>query len=566
MAAARKKKPRTSDCDAKIKQATAAKPAQLNREEIEEVAISSDKELEQELGTSPLLPSETIVFAIHFGAGTNDAAALRACKGIIGQKLITRVTSFAPSGEGHVVPSMMLPSIYHRQGEPGLWVQIRVAAPPGTLKAVVGSPFRCQDYLCLGSVTMDARCTPVDLAARIVDIHKVLPTVHTITGVPPQLRPSVLHRWLADAYKRSDADFTTAQREGHTAAITVILPEGAQPLPEFRSWRWPTEHGLRRGSLRASRRPAPQLGLTLSIEIPQHHPGTKEEAATARKAAAQWEWDAARVRAAAADHRQGSPNRGERDAASTRVEVPTVPPEDDIQPASVGLAVTAAALSVAATAASKPAAGLQSWTTGPVATMPKPVIRSGSAPSSPIGVQPRSASKDLEGWMQQQLHMMSQLPPLPQSPPSPEPTSVQLQEELTPAQPLIPQPQSWPQRQPQQGPLLPMSPTCAVAGPSTASQPVSQGRSQWPKQCGKTAALKKKLLAVAADRRAATLVRETSPRTREYLENGNLNEFEQMTEDELGRYLSTLGMRVGSAASRKIKAKKQRVESPSGKG
>ena len=111
-----------------------------------------------------------------------------------------------------------------------------------------------------------------------------------------------------------------------------------------------------------------------------------------------------------------------------------------------------------------------------------------------------------------------------------------------------------------------MSPACAVAGPSTAYQPVSQGRPQWPKQCGKTAALKKKLLAVAADRRAATLVRETSPRTREYLENGNLNEFEQMTEDELGRYLSTLGMRVGSAASRKIKAKKQRVESPSGKG
>jgi hypothetical protein len=36
----------TNDCDAKIKQATAAKPAQLNREEIDEVAISSDKELE----------------------------------------------------------------------------------------------------------------------------------------------------------------------------------------------------------------------------------------------------------------------------------------------------------------------------------------------------------------------------------------------------------------------------------------------------------------------------------------------------------------------------------------
>ena len=50
------------------------------------------------------------------------------------------------------------------------------------------------------------------------------------------------------------------------------------------------------------------------------------------------------------------------------------------------------------------------------------------------------------------------------------------------------------------------------------------------------------------------------------MENGNLNEFEQMTEDELGRYLSTLGMRVGSAASRKIKAKKQRVQSPRGKG
>ena len=116
----------------------------------------------------------------------------------------------------------------------------------------------------------------------------------------------------------------------------------------------------------------------------------------------------------------------EQDAASTRVEVPTVPPEDDIQPASVGLAVTAAALSVAATAASKPADGLQSWITGPVATMPKPVIRSGSAPSSPIVVQPQSASKDLEGWMQQQLHMMSQLPPLPQSPSSPEPTLVQL--------------------------------------------------------------------------------------------------------------------------------------------
>ena len=113
---------------------------------------------------------------------------------------------------------------------------------------------------------------------------------------------------------------------------------------------------------------------------------------------------------------------------------------------------------------------------------------------------------------------------------------------------------------------MPMSPTCALAGPSTASQPVSQGRPQWPKQCGKTAALKKKLLAVAADRHAATLVHETSPRTHKYLENGNLTEIEQMTEDELGRYLSMLGMRVGSAASRKVKAKKQRVELPSGKG
>lgn len=42
--------------------------------------------------------------------------------------------------------------------------------------------------------------------------------------------PSVLHRWLVDAYKQSAAGFTTAQQEGHTTAITAILPEGAQPL------------------------------------------------------------------------------------------------------------------------------------------------------------------------------------------------------------------------------------------------------------------------------------------------------------------------------------------------
>lgn len=66
-----------------------------------------------------------------------------------------------------------------------------------------------------------------------MDIHKIMPTVRTITGLPAQLDPSAPHSLLTDAYNRPDADYFTAQQEGHTAASVFLSPEGAQPLPEF---------------------------------------------------------------------------------------------------------------------------------------------------------------------------------------------------------------------------------------------------------------------------------------------------------------------------------------------
>ncbi|KXZ50101.1 hypothetical protein GPECTOR_18g77 [Gonium pectorale] len=61
------------------------------------------------------------------------------------------------------------------------------------------SPFRCQDHLCLGRVSLHPDSPPLDLAARIVDIQKVLPAEYVITGVPPQLRSSAIGHWLAKA-------------------------------------------------------------------------------------------------------------------------------------------------------------------------------------------------------------------------------------------------------------------------------------------------------------------------------------------------------------------------------
>lgn len=67
-AAGSTKKPRPSSIDAKVKQTTAAKPAQLNSKVFDEVAINSGKDLQEDVDASPFVPLETSAFAIHFKA------------------------------------------------------------------------------------------------------------------------------------------------------------------------------------------------------------------------------------------------------------------------------------------------------------------------------------------------------------------------------------------------------------------------------------------------------------------------------------------------------------------
>lgn len=82
------------------------------------------------------------------------------------------------------------------------------------------------------------------------------------------------HTHTASSYRRPDAGFLIAQREEHTAAITVIFAQRTQPVPDFRSWRWPSEHGMWRSSLRASLRPVSQLGVAFLMHLPQQQPGS----------------------------------------------------------------------------------------------------------------------------------------------------------------------------------------------------------------------------------------------------------------------------------------------------
>ena len=532
MAVTRREKPQKQDSADIGSQPTAAAAAQSAREKCEEVELSSDKEMEEKLGVVPMLPSEAIVFAVHFAAGTNEAAAMRAAKGPIGQKLVERVRSCAPKGEEHMVPTMMLPSAYRRQGEAGFWVQIRVAAPPGTLAAVTRSPLRCQDYLCLGLVALGPNSEPANVGARIVDIHRVLPTVYTISGVPPQVRTSALSHWLADAYRRPAEHFGAAQRIGHTAGIAVTLPEGTKPLPEYRPWRWLTQQGLRRGTLHAGRRAAAHLGLIVSVVLPQHQPGTKEEAAAARQAAAKQEWDAtvARVTAVDCTHPAGP----------------------------VTAAGGPAAAAAEPTAVPAPAGQL---TEDPVAAEAAPACNTASKeipPRNPdlMGLIAWRKRFEEQEVMRQQLEVMRNLPPLPESPPSP---VAPLQQPQPPLPPL-------PQRQQQQQPQQQQTQTQLGGIGSGGGGPSGSQRPPRGAKGGKAAELAAKLLAASPGKRGAVLVRESSPRTRQYLESCDFKEIEEKDAEGLAKWLATLPMRANSAASRKSKAKKQKLYGPEGKG
>ena len=188
---------------------------------------------------------------------------------------------------------------------------------------------------------------------------------------------------------------------------------------------------------------------------------------------------------------------------------------------------------------------------------------------------------------------MRQLPPLPESCPDspalpllqqpPNSTPLQRKQQPVTVQPLLPPPQQPQRRPPQQQALhlmvssdplamlgAPLDPAyqaflAELGGPrvpSTASQPGKKGN--------KTAPYRDALLAAPTGGRGATLREQVSPRTRDYLDKCDLGGLERMGEEELGKWLSTLGMRVSSAASRAAgkvtdgkgtgKGKKQKVD------
>lgn len=148
-----------------------------------------------------------------------------------------------------------------------------------------------------------------------------------------------------------------------------------RPCREFRSWQWLIKRGLRCGSLRTSRHPAPQLGLVLSMTLPQQRPGRRQPGGSGMQ-----HGPTQKPLMTARPHRTGR--------NWVRTHEPTAPQEDEIGPTLAGWTFIAAALAMAATAAGKPSKRVQSRAPSSV-----------GAPSCPTSVHPRLASKDAEGWM-----------------------------------------------------------------------------------------------------------------------------------------------------------------------